>query len=66
MHSRNGFIIFQDVNSWIVEQRYRYSSRIAPLTILDSKSAVFMDKNGKDTKHTRQIFRRVNLVSNGE
>ena len=38
----------------------------APLIILDSKSAVFMDKNGKDTKHTSQIFRRVNLVRNGE
>ena len=25
----------------------------APIIILDSKSAVFMDKNGKDTNHTR-------------
>ena len=25
-----------------------------------------MDKNGKDTKHTRHIARRMNLVRNGE
>ena len=25
-----------------------------------------MDKNGKDTKHTRYIYRRVNLLNNGE
>ena len=25
-----------------------------------------MAKNGKDTKHTRHIYRRVNLVRNGE
>ena len=25
-----------------------------------------MSKNGKDTKHTRQISRRVHFVSNGE
>ena len=38
----------------------------ASLIILDSKSAVFMDKNVKDTKHTRHIARRINFVSNGE
>ena len=37
-----------------------------PLIILDSKSAMCMDKNGKDTKHTRHIARRMNLVRNGE
>ena len=36
------------------------------LIILDSKSAVFMDENGKDTKHTSHIARRVHLVRNGE
>ena len=30
-----------------------------PLIILDSKSAVCMDNNVKDTKHTRKIARRV-------
>ena len=30
------------------------------------KSAVCMSNNGKDTKHIRQIYRRVHLVRNGE
>ena len=38
----------------------------APLIVLDSKSDMCMAKNGKDTKHTRQIARRIHLVSNGE
>ena len=33
----------------------------APLIVLDSKSAMCMAKNGKDTKHTRHIARRMNL-----
>ena len=33
---------------------------------MDSKSDVCMDKNGKDTKHTRHISRRINFVRNGE
>ena len=37
-----------------------------PLIVLDSNSAVFMDKNGKDTKHTRHISRRVIFLGNGE
>ena len=38
----------------------------APLIISDRQSAVCMDKNGKDTKHTRHISRRVHFLSNGE
>ena len=38
----------------------------APLIVLDSKSAMCMDKNGRDTKHTRQIARIMNFVRNGE
>ena len=38
----------------------------APLIVLDRKSAMCMAKNGKDTKHTRQIARRMNFVKNGE
>ena len=38
----------------------------SPIIILDSKSAVFMDKDGKGTKHTSYISRRVNFVSYGE
>ena len=33
---------------------------------MDSKSDVCVDKNGKDTKHTRHITRRVHCVRNGE
>ena len=38
----------------------------APLTILDSKSAVCMDNNGKDANHTRHISRRVPFLRNCE
>ena len=33
-----------------------------PIIILDSKSAVCMPKNGKDTKHKRHISIGVNFV----
>ena len=33
----------------------------APLVVLDSKSAMCMDNNGKDTKHTRLIARRIHF-----
>ena len=36
----------------------------APLIVLDRKYAMCMAKNGKDTKHTRQIAGRMNLVRN--
>ena len=38
----------------------------APLVILDSKSAMCMAKNSKDTKYTRHIARKMNLIRNGE
>ena len=38
----------------------------SPLIVLDSKSAMCMAKNGKDTKHTRNIARRINFVRNRE
>ena len=38
----------------------------APLIILDSKSAQCMAKNGRDTKHTRHIARRMHFVRNVE
>ena len=38
----------------------------APLIVLDSKSAMFMAKNGRDTKHTGHISRRMHFVRNGE
>ena len=38
----------------------------SPLIVLDSKSAMCMAKNGRDTKHTRYIARRMNYVRNGD
>ena len=38
----------------------------APIIILDSRSDVCTDKNGKKKKHTRHISIRVNLLRNGE
>ena len=38
----------------------------AHLIVLDSKSAMCMAKNDKDTKHTRHIARRMHSVSIGE
>ena len=37
-----------------------------PLIVLDSIYAMCMAKNGKDTKHTRYIARRIHFVRNGE
>ena len=37
-----------------------------PMIVLDSKYAICMDKNGKNTKHTRHIARRIHFVRNGE
>ena len=38
----------------------------APLIVLDIKSAMCMDKNGKDTKHTRHIASRIHFLRNGK
>ena len=38
----------------------------AHLILLDSKSAMFMDNNGKYNKHTRHIARRMHFLRNGE
>ena len=38
----------------------------APLVVLDIKSYMSMDKNGKGTKHTMHISRRMHFVRNGK
>ena len=38
----------------------------APLIVLDIKTVMCMANNGKDTKHTRHIARRMHFVRNGE
>ena len=50
----------------IFEKYPEIVSEEAYLIVLDSKSAMCMDNNGKDTKHTRNIARRIYFVSNGE
>ena len=37
----------------------------APMIFMDSKSAMCMANNGKDTKHKRHIDRRIYFVRNG-
>ena len=37
-----------------------------PLIVLDINSDMCIDKNGKDTEHTRHITSRMNFVRNGE
>ena len=37
-----------------------------PLIVLDSKSAMCMAKNGRDTKHTRNIAIRMHFLRNRE
>ena len=39
---------------------------LAPIIILDRKLTICMDNNGKDTKHTIHIVRRMNFVRNSE
>ena len=38
----------------------------APLIVLDIKYAMCMANNGRDTKHTRHIARRMHFVKNGQ
>ena len=40
--------------------------KVAPMIVLDSKSTMCMANNGKDTKNTRHIARRMHFVRNGE
>ena len=38
----------------------------APLIVFDTKCAMCMAKNGRDTKHTRQVSRGMHFQRNGE
>ena len=46
------------INELLNEDPYMVRKE-TPLIVLDSKSAMCMAKNGKDTKHTRHIARRI-------
>ena len=50
----------------LLNQNPRKVSEETPLIALYNKSAICMDKNGKDTKQTRHIVRRMHFVRNGE
>ena len=66
MYFRNGSTTFQDTKIYILKKYPDVVSEQAPLIILNSKSAIYMSQNGKNTKHTRYIASRMNLVINGE
>ena len=50
---------FLNKDPYIVPEEY-------PIISLDSKSAMFLSNNGKDTKHTSHISRREHFVRNGK
>ena len=66
MNGRNGFINFKDVNSSIFEQNPGIVPEESPMIVLYNKSSMCVANNGKDTKHTRHIVRRIHLVRNSE
>ena len=66
MHCRNGFNTFQDLIHTLLNKDPDIVPEEAPLIVLDIKSAMCMAKNGKYTKHTRHIARRMHFVKNGE
>ena len=57
---------FRVLNNELLNKDPYMVTEKAPLIILDIKSAVFMDKNAKDIKHTRHISRRMDFVRNCE
>ena len=66
MHCRNSFSTFQKLINELLNNDTYIVPEEDPLVVLDSKSAMCMDKNGKDTKHTRHIASIMHLVRNGE
>ena len=57
---------FRTINNYYLNKDPDVVPDKAPLIILDSKSSICMDKNGKETKHIRHISSIMNLVRNGE
>ena len=56
---------FSMLNNDMVNKYPDVVTEQSPLVIFNRKSAVYMVKYGKDTKHTRNISRRMQLVRNG-
>ena len=63
---RVGVLVWTSLNKEFLNKDIDVVPEQAPLIILDRKSARFMDKNGKDTKHNRHISRRMQFVRNVE
>ena len=57
---------FRMLNNELLNKDPDVVPKQVPLIILDSKSAVCMDNNGKGIKHTRHISGRIYIVINGE
>ena len=57
---------FRMLNNKLIKKDPDVFPEQAPLIILDSKSYVCMAKNGKDTKQTKNIVRRMNFIRNGK
>ena len=57
---------FRMLNNEITNKDQDVFKEQAPLIILDNISYVCMANNVKNTKHTRNIYRRMHLVRNGE
>ena len=66
MHCRNVFRKLRILVHELLNEDPDMVPKEDPLIVLDSKSAMCMANNGKDTKHTRQIARRIHSVRNGE
>ena len=62
MHFSNGSITLHDANNELVNNNIVVVTKQAPTNILDIKSSVGMYNNGKYTKHTRHIDRRILFV----
>ena len=66
MHCRNGLAHFRMLIHEFINEDPDMVPKESTLIVLDIKSTMCMAKNGKDTKHTRHISRRMHLVRNGE
>ena len=53
---------FRIINNELINKDPSVYPEQALLVLLDIKSSVCMTNNGKDTKHTREISRRMHLV----
>ena len=65
MHCSNGFSTFRMLINEFLNKDIDIVPEEAPLIILNSNSSVCIADNGKDTKRTWHISKRVHFVRNG-